>query len=423
MGNLIIYYLLIFLLVFAAVSWRNLRVAVYLILACLPLYLIKFKFGPIPTTLLELMLYTSVAVWLAQVFLRRVNINWPVVRYYAEPLLFVAVGLFLGVVVSTDKNLSLGIVKGWFVDPLLLFALMTSVLDRHLHIKKSIVALMLPAIILSAFAVYQVVTHNFITVDQRASSVFSSANYLSLFLVPVMILSLGLFSSVARKFRWWVVVSWLLMATALYFTFSYAGWLGALVGIGVFALLLTRWWWAAAGGVVALALAVASQLQHPKFQQMLDLAGRSSSHVRLQVWQTAWLMIRENYLSGIGLGLFEKRYLGFAQRLFHPPLELKMLHSHNIILQFMVNTGIFGTVGFLWLLLNFLRRIWGEAVSGKNVLAAAIFASMAALLTHGMLDLAYWKNDLSALFWVILAFGIILGPLSVDARRYSHNRN
>ncbi|MBN2585544.1 O-antigen ligase family protein [Patescibacteria group bacterium] len=422
MGDLIIY-LVVFLLVVALVSWRNLRVGAYLILIILPLYLIKFKFGPIPTTLLELTIYVVALVWLIKVWLGQARINWPALRVYRYPLLLILVGLILGTYVSTDRSISLGIIKGWFIDPIILFGLMVSVLDRQVHIKKAIAALMLPAVVLSCIALYQVITDQFITVDGRASAVFSSANYLSLFIVPVIVLGFGLLGSIAKRWRWWVVVSLLLMLGAVYFTFSYSGWLGLIVGIAMLVLCLRRFWVAALSGVGVALIAVLSQWQHPKFQQMLDLVGRSSSHVRIQVWQTAMLMIKENPLTGIGLGLFEKRYLEFASRLFSPPIELRMLHSHNIVLQFLVSTGLLGAVGFVWLVVNFARQIWQAAIYNRGILAITTLAGMTALLTHGMLDQAYWKNDLSALFWVIIAFGIILSPNPIYAGYASHHRN
>ena len=422
MGNLIIY-LLAFLLVFAAVSWRNLRVGIYLILIALPLYLIKFKFGPIPTTLLELMIYTVTLVWVIQVVLNKARVNWQAIRAYGYPLLLIAVGLILGTYVSTDRSVSLGIIKGWFIDPVLLFAIMVSVLSRQLHFKKAIMALMLSGTVLSVLAINQVVTHQFITVDNRASSVFTSANYLALFIVPVMILGVGLFNSIAHKWRWLVIIMLLIMGGALYFTFSYAGWLGLIVGLAVLMFCRMRFWVATITGVGVVLVAVLSQWQHPKFQQMLDLVGRSSSHVRLQVWQTALLMIKENPLAGIGLGLFERRYLEFANRLFSLPIELRMLHSHNIVLQFLINTGVSGAIGFVWLVVNFIRGIWRLAVGDKDILAATTLAAMVGLLTHGMLDLAYWKNDLSVLFWVLLSFGIILSHKITHARDSSYHRN
>jgi len=167
-----------------------------------------------------------------------------------------------------------------------------------------------------------------------------------------------------------------------------------------------RWinllWWGLGVGLV-----VVSQWQHPKFQQMLDLIGHSSSHVRLQVWQTALLMIQQHWLTGIGLGLFEQRYLEFASQIFHPPIELIMLHSHNIFLQFWVNLGIIGLVGFVWLLAVWFKLIW-PLVRERNMIAITVVVAMITLLAHGMLDVAYWKNDLSALFWIIFALGVMV---------------
>ena len=182
--------------------------------------------------------------------------------------------------------------------------------------------------------------------------------------------------------------AWVLWSVLIFWILTQPRWLNLL-------------WWGLGASLV-----VVSQWQHPKFQQMLDLVGQSSSHVRLQVWQTALLMIKQHWLTGIGLGLFEQRYLEFANQIFHPPIELIMLHSHNIFLQFWVNLGIVGVVGFAWLLVIWFKLIW-SLVRERNMIAITIVAVMVALLAHGMLDMAYWKNDLSALFWVIFILGVM----------------
>jgi O-antigen ligase len=315
------------------------------------------------------------------------------------------IGLIIGLIVSSDKQLSLGIVKGWFVDPVLIFILIVQTSDEFNNI---VFGLWVSGLVLALAALWQVLTGHFITPDQRASAWFGSANYLSLYLVPIMVLVLGWWRDIKKGYPQWIIsLGWLIMLLALYFTFSYAGWLALLLGVLVF------WWLTFPSvkilliGLVGVLVAGLSQWHSPKLQHLWDLAGRSSSHVRLQVWQTAGLMIKENWLAGIGLGLFEKRYLAFANRLFHPPLELVILHAHNIFLQFWLNTGILGLGGFVWLLIVWFRQVW-VGVKAKDFRAVAVFAAMVALLTHGMVDVAYWKNDLSALFWIIMALGVIL---------------
>ncbi|MBU1092632.1 O-antigen ligase family protein [Patescibacteria group bacterium] len=374
----------------------------------LPTYLIKFWVLGIPTTWLELAIYAVFIVWLVQ---HRQNypkfLSWWSV--YKVPLILLGISLGVGLAVSTQIIMSLGIIKGWFIDPLLLAVILVSSKQqlKHVFIKVS-TGLVIAGLILSVVAIYQVVTGNFITLDQRASAWFTSANYLSLFLVPIIVLGWGLFNQITQqRQRIGLVIAEIVMVMAVYFTMSYAGWLALLIsGLIFWVLVRPRWvnlWWWGLGA----SLVVASQWQHPKFQQMLDLIGRSSSHVRLQVWQTALLMIQQHWLTGIGLGLFEQRYLEFANQIFHPPIELIMLHSHNIFLQFWLNLGIVGLVGFIWLLAIWFKLVW-SFVMEHNMIAITIVTAMVALLVHGMLDVAYWKNDLSALFWIIFALGIMV---------------
>ncbi|OGB74259.1 hypothetical protein A2V68_00635 [candidate division Kazan bacterium RBG_13_50_9] len=401
-------YLVVFLAVYAGVAWRNLRVALYLILMLLPTYLFRLSVWFIPTTLLELVIYTAFVVWLVAIFRGRATFNWLEVKRYLASLGLLAAGLVVGTLISTDQLVSVGIIKGWFLDPLLLWVMLVSVLERRVHVKKAIIALMISGVLLSLFALYQVVSGDFVTIDDRASALFSSANYLSLYLVPIIILGVGLLLAVHSQKRWWVVISLILMLVALYFSFSYGGWLALVGGIGFLMLITLPWLPTLIGIGVVVVVGIISQWQHPKFQQMLDLVERSSSSVRLEVWQTAWLMIRENYLAGIGLGLFEQRYPAFVSRLFHPPLEPSMLHAHNVFMQFWINSGLLGLIGFIGVLVTFFGQIGAAFKSRRHVLTGAVMAAMVALLVHGLIDTPYWKNDLAALFWAIVAFGIIL---------------
>jgi len=91
-----------------------------------------------------------------------------------------------------------------------------------------------------------------------------------------------------------------------------------------------------------------------------------------------------------------------------------MLHAHNILLQFWINLGVTGVSGFIWLLVIWFSQVWRQ-VREYNIIAITVAAAMVALLVHGMLDVAYWKNDLSALFWIIFALGV-----TVHGRELSH---
>lgn len=391
------------IVVFATVTWLNRQVGMWLLLALIPLYLIQFKILSIPTTLLEIFIYTAALIFVVQNYK---SLQQRIVETFQPiflPTVLVFVGLVVGTIVTPDLRLGLGLFKGWFVDPVILYFLVINTIDWQ-KVEHFVLALLIPTLPMSALAIWQAATGSFITADGRASSWFVSANYLSMYLVPILLLGLMVLVSKNRVYQTLATLAWLLGITALYFSFSYGGWL-ALIGAGVVgaAVYLCRYWriWIWAG--LILVVVFVSQLSNDRFVQMLDLAKRSSASVRLQVWQTGLLMVKEHWLTGIGLGQFRDQYLSYASRLFNPPWESAILHAHNLFLQFAINLGLIGLTGFIWLIANFF--IWFQ--KNNSYLATVLIMAMSAVLIHGLIDTTYWKNDLAALFWVVIALAVL----------------
>ena len=76
--------LIILGILFAIISWKDLRFGLFLIAAFLPAYLLRFTIGPSPFTVLELMILLAFAVWIIRwrsratlgVAGRRLNNGW-----------------------------------------------------------------------------------------------------------------------------------------------------------------------------------------------------------------------------------------------------------------------------------------------------------------------------------------------------------
>lgn len=374
------------------------KLAGWLVLAGMPFYLVRFSILGIPSTLLELTIYAIFVAYLfkfgfGEIITPLTKHTWLVGAFGA-----LMIGLVIGVWVSEDKTMSLGIAKGWFFDP----ALAGLILYRwwkDVNYRWTTLALGVVGGSLGGIAVWQWLTDNFVTLDGRASAVFSSANYLALFLGPIFVLGFGFLLATWRKREYWLVTLTsaleILILLGLLLSQSYASWVAVMVGVGW---LLWREWkslrWALPISVGLLGVLVSTQLHNPKFQLLLDFVDRSSSSVRLQVWQVALTMIKENPLTGIGLGRFQAEYPAVAERLFHPPLEWVMLHAHNLYLQFWLYFGVAGIAGLIWLIVGMVglvakakSSLWVNAVSGALIVQ----------LVHGLFDLPFWKNDLAVL--------------------------
>jgi O-antigen ligase len=99
------------------------------------------------------------------------------------------------------------------------------------------------------------------------------------------------------------------------------------------------------------------------------------------------------------------------------PVEI-YLYPHNIFLNFWTELGIFGMLVFTWLIGIFLLKSFNVYRSTKNILSLGLFSAMIAMIIHGLVDVPYFKNDLSALFFVILA---LLASILLDNKVKNNN--
>ena len=106
-------------------------------------------------------------------------------------------------------------------------------------------------------------------------------------------------------------------------------------------------------------------------------------------------MLSDNGVTGAGLSGFPLTYPKYAtcdKQAFQYP--------HNIFLNFWVEMGFFGVALFLWISFVYLKIL---SKHGNDFLAVGLFGALVYIFIHGLVDVPYFKNDLSAEFWVFLA--------------------
>jgi len=426
-----------------------------------PLYLVRFSVGGVPTTLLEVLVALTLMVGviffvrprsLKEAFfnLKKQGLKsmfWPI-------LLFVGAAIFSTFIVPKttvaidgtivgSQLVAFGVLKGWILMPIFYFAMIRFVPWTGKDKKRMLVALALSGFGLSLWAIYQMVTGSFTTWDGRASGPFESANYLALYLGPILVMCAGhivqIFCS-TKKVLFWLIL-FFVMAVAFWGTQSYAAFIAFFVGTafyGLFSSTISRKFKIVAclGAFVVVTGFFVTQMNTAKFQSFLDFDARTSSSVRIEVYRVAWGLIQSHPVAGIGLGQFQVQYaLNAPTILGHAPYEWVMLHPHNLGLAFWLNTGIFGVLAMAWLLMVvFFGRRKGERAeasvackSGMSVdVAVALgectrssdtavwkralrlvgLAMMITILTHGLFDVPFFKNDLAYLWWLVVGLSV-----------------
>ena len=115
-------------------------------------------------------------------------------------------------------------------------------------------------------------------------------------------------------------------------------------------------------------------------------------------------MLKKSPLFGVGLTGFHEAYKNYPLG----PDRVVQNYPHNFFLNFWVETGFLGLVSMIGLLILFYKRVrllLADKRSRHLGLAAA--AGMGMILLHGLVDVPYFKNDLSVLFWLIFALPYI----------------
>jgi hypothetical protein len=64
-----------------------------------------------------------------------------------------------------------------------------------------------------------------------------------------------------------------------------------------------------------------------------------------------------------------------------------------------LETGLLGLIGLLWLIINAIKK----GIQNLDAQKTIVLAGLATIIIFGFVDTPYFKNDLSVLFWLVIA--------------------
>ncbi len=416
MVNLIL--IVVFTIVFGALTWRRFEWGLFLLFLLLPTYLLRFHIGPLPSTLLEIMLLVLVGIWIIK---NHKSFVTEVKSFYTNHLLlFLGIKIFLlgatiSIFTSVNIRAAAGEWRAFYIEPVLLFFTIVFYFKnleetkRRESIQKYILfPLILCALGTSLLAIYQHFTGWFVPHafwanrdTYRVTGWYGFPNAVGLFLAPIIPLALYLVQKNWEKNKTVAIVSILTIATsllAIIFAKGSGPIISVVAGLGILLLTYKKTRISAlAFGLVALGSIFFLPATHPIKQELF--ATNYSGQLRRDIWNETIHLLKDRPILGAGIASYEERIVPYRGdhwiEVFH--------HPHNILLTIWINTGILGLIGFLLILIWFFIT----AVKNLKYKINFILASMVVILTMGLVDSPYIKNDLAILFWILPALLII----------------
>jgi O-antigen ligase len=451
---------IILLAAWAALTYKNLRIAVLLIPLFFPLYLLEINIFGIPVYFVEaLIIICAIPVFfflfighsevLSKSFFKKIFLvikhkiapsKWEFKSFIKSPflpiVLFLAASLISAfIVIGDDAQHAMGILKSWIIIPLIYFYILYRTIKDSEDASFALYAYLASAMILGLWGLYQAASGNYITIDSRVSGPFESANYLAMYITPAFIfasvrflqtfLHLKLANAnkrfVAFEKRVFLGLFAAFLFAVLVLSQSYGALLGAFFAIFVYVIyvrvkttefLVKKFLNRIIVFIilfVTLGGALSASLNIEKFQNLIKFDEHTSVATRIEIWEVGLNFIKENPVLGIGLGQYEPNYIYKAESILgHEPLEPVRLHSHNLYLETWLNTGLLGLVSFIWIVVFAFSKYRKIKSGEKKELGIAVIIMLSYILIHGLIDVTYWKNDLSLIFWLIMGVNFSL---------------
>lgn len=396
---------LIYFTLFLIFAFKKFEWSIYFLVLLLPTYIMRLNIGPLPTTILEVTFFAVAIAGLTKITREDIrNLKTRVTQYkilfgfILGLLAFSLVGALTSMIGANNPTQKLAYGVGeWralFFEPIVFFILL---IIHQAKLKKDSIMLSLfgGAVAVSIIALIQKFTGSWFPPslwdDQlfgRVTSIFTSANAIGLFTVPILFLSLLLLK---RKYYIWVGMAIILLANA--FSISQGAWIA--IGAGVLAYLFMLGYRKTA--ITIAIIGVVGSFLLPSMREAIlfqDQAGKN----RLTVWSHTVDYLTDspqNFIVGSGV----RNFYDAIQKPWHNPKTLEPLkYPHNIILNFWTEIGLFGMVSFVGVLAILFITVCKIDDRQKK---AAFIAALTAFVVHGLVDVPYFKNDLAMLFWII----------------------
>jgi len=439
----------LFIILFFLVSWLRPKLALFLLLFLLPTYQLRFQVLGLPTTFLEVMILTLFFVLLIkkQLNFSKINKTWRILV-----LAWLLSGL-VSVFVAPDFMGALGHWRAYFFEPILFLLIFVSLIKDKKDIQRVFHMLSFLVLIISGWVIWQkIIGQGMASIEIwryplvstiRPTGPFPQSNFLGLFLGPLVLLFVGQFVSFFKNKKLLLSIYYFLVSIfsmlAIILAKSEGAILGVLAGLIFFFIFYlkkrSRWIFVVVLLLIAIFLLFASPWQKTIWQKITfqDL----SLQIRLNIWQGAWQMIATHPFFGVGLRGYQQLVNQYQQPFVLPGVAgivSDELHPypHNLFLALWAELGILGLLVFLLIVIRFFYEgfhkiiftpldknyLTGQALrTNSNVpnptyylllTICSLMAAMVVILTHGLIDTPYFKNDLSILFWLIIGLLMIM---------------
>jgi putative inorganic carbon (hco3(-)) transporter len=389
---------------------RSVRWTLAVVVMSMPLYAVRWHIGPLPTTLLEIVILIAVALYAFEVWRHKAQL--PKRTPYDIPIaLFLVAGL-IGVFVAPEHRGALGVFRAYLLEPIAVYYVATAVLGTADAVALLLAAWGVGAAVLGIVEIAtfrQALLSGTLHIGNATAALDINPNSVAFYLEPLIGLAAG-FALFGRGLHRWVGLAVLSLLVVAEVTTLSRGGLFALAALTVIAVLTVR------STLVRLALVGASLVGVIAVWQWPVVGLRITYFllkptryllIRVHIWEATLRMLRDHPVFGAGLNAYQSTMAPYRAASAYPFPEP---YPHNIALTAWTEVGLLGLVAFMYLLVALAVRPWMALKRSSGLYRPLLWglgSAFVMIFVHGLVDSPYWKNDLSVEFWVLAAMEVV----------------
>jgi O-antigen ligase len=389
---------------------RLTRWALAVTAAAMPLYVVRWHIGPVPTTLLEVLILLTLAIYVVSLLLRQAPLPG-LTRLEIPIALFLLAGV-IGILVAPDHRGALGIFRAYLVEPIAMYFVAVAVLTDLVAVEQFLAGWSVGALLFAGDEIFrfgQALAANVLHPGHAQAALNINPNSVALFIEPLLAVAAGLALFTTGRRRIIAMAVGVVLGLAEVATLSRGGLLalGAMAVVAVLTIPSVRLRIAiAVAAIVAAAGVFVLPVLGPRVESTLNENGTFT--LRLHIWAASLRMLRDHPIFGAGLNAYQTvmaPYRAPDPRLYPQP------YPHNIFLTSWTELGVLGLAAFIYIVVFLIATAYAGFVKATGIERALLWGSGVAfvvILVHGMVDSPYWKNDLSLEFWMLAAVQVVI---------------
>ena len=285
------------------------------------------------------------------------------------------------------------------------------------------------AFFVSVYGLYQKITGQaattwqdidmFENISGRIYATFCNPNVFGEYLlitIPVTFASLVKTTNKNRKFMYFMSLA--LQLVCMILTYSRGCWIGIMLSMGLMLFMNGKKLLSVCIlGIGLLPFIVPDAI----IERLLSIGNTadSSTSYRVYIWQGTINMLKDFWVTGIGIG--EQAF-----RSVYPIYSLNTIiapHSHNLYLHVICEMGIVGVVAFVGIIINFFRNSASVSLKDKDLkpLMTALICAMLGYLVQGMFDNVWYNYRIYMFFFIIIALSAAAGTCIKKEKENAEN--